>query len=123
MDDQKRKQAITECRILESLKHPNIVRFREVYRDKKMKMNIVMDFCNGGNLDEFIRKLRKENNSTGNFKFMTEWQVLNWFAQICLAVKLSHDRKILHRDIKSQNIFLMSNGLVKLGDFGCSTIL
>ncbi len=39
---------------------------------------------------------------------------------ICLALKHVHDRKIIHRDIKSQNIFLTKEGLVKLGDFGIS---
>ena len=50
-------------------------------------------------------------------------QILDWFVQICLAIKHVHDRKILHRDIKSQNIFLTQvDGklTIKLGDFGIS---
>lgn len=52
-----------------------------------------------------------------------EDKILDWFTQVCLAIKHIHDRKILHRDIKSQNIFLMKNGQVKLGDFGIAKCL
>ena len=48
---------------------------------------------------------------------------MDWFTQVCLSIKHIHDRKILHRDIKSQNIFLTKNGLVKLGDFGIAKCL
>lgn len=48
---------------------------------------------------------------------------MDWFTQICLALKHIHDKKILHRDLKSQNIFLTKNGLVKLGDFGIAKCL
>ena len=50
-------------------------------------------------------------------------QIIDWFVQTCLAVKHIHDRKILHRDIKSQNIFLTRHGIVKLGDFGIAKVL
>ena len=55
--------------------------------------------------------------------YFTEDQVLYWFTQICLALKHCHDRKILHRDIKAQNIFLMKTGIIKLGDFGIARVL
>ncbi|KAJ8297487.1 hypothetical protein KUTeg_024018 [Tegillarca granosa] len=52
-----------------------------------------------------------------------EDQIMDWFVQICLAIKHIHDRKILHRDIKSQNIFLSGDGSVQLGDFGIAKVL
>jgi NIMA (never in mitosis gene a)-related kinase len=48
---------------------------------------------------------------------------MDWFTQICLAIKHIHDKKVLHRDLKSQNIFLTKNGLIKLGDFGIAKCL
>ena len=52
------------------------------------------------------------------FLFISENQILDWFIQICLALKYVHDKKILHRDLKTQNIFLTSQGQIKIGDFG-----
>lgn len=47
---------------------------------------------------------------------------MDWFTQICLALEHVHSHKILHRDIKSENIFL-SDGRIKLGDFGISKLI
>lgn len=49
--------------------------------------------------------------------------ILNWFLQIVFALKYIHTHKILHRDLKTSNLFLCSNGVVKIGDFGISRIL
>eukprot|EP00069_Balaena_mysticetus_P016514 bmy_09785T0 len=49
--------------------------------------------------------------------------ILNWFTQMCLGVNHIHKKRVLHRDIKSKNIFLTQKGKVKLGDFGSARLL
>ena len=75
----------------------------------------MMDYCEGGDLFKRI-------NAQKGILFQED-QILDWFVQICLALKHVHDRKILHRDIKSQNIFLTKDGTVQLGDFGIARVL
>lgn len=108
---------------MEVLNHPNICRFREVYKTKKGKLCIVMDYCDGGDLQKTVKAKAKEKDKKGQQVYFTEDEVLNWFTQICLAIKHVHDKKILHRDLKSQNLFMTKRGIVKLGDFGISRIL
>jgi len=62
-----------------------------------------------------LQALNKANNSP-----IPEAKILNWTVQLCLAMKYIHSRKIVHRDIKCQNVFLTSKGTIKLGDFGIS---
>ena len=81
------------------------------------KLCIVMEFADGGDLQSKIKELK---DSKSRF---SEDEILNIFTQIWLAIKHLHDRKILHRDLKSQNIFLTKNGIVKLGDFGIAKVL
>jgi serine/threonine protein kinase len=77
----------------------------------------VMEFADGGDLDQFVKGYAKRRAQ------IDERRVMSLFVQISLAMKHIHDRKILHRDLKSQNVFLTSAGLCKLGDFGVSRVL
>lgn len=50
MDETEKRETIKEAKILEYLKHPNIIKFKEVYKTKRGKLCIVMDFADGGDL-------------------------------------------------------------------------
>ena len=114
MDKKEKDDVLNESIILAKLDHQNIIKFFEVFESNKPKhmVNIVTEYADGGDLSEKIKEKKNENN---NF---TESEILDYFTQICLAIKHIHEKKIIHRDLKSGNIFLTKNGLVKLGDFG-----
>ncbi|XP_077450805.1 serine/threonine-protein kinase Nek1 isoform X6 [Stigmatopora argus] len=114
MSEKARQESRKEVAVLANMSHPNIVQYKESFEERGF-LYIVMDYCEGGDL------FKKINSQKG--MFFPEEQILDWFVQICLALKYIHDRKILHRDIKSQNIFLTKDGTVQLGDFGIARVL
>ncbi|XP_066896170.1 serine/threonine-protein kinase Nek1 isoform X6 [Kogia breviceps] len=114
MSGKEREESRREVAVLANMKHPNIVQYRESFEENG-SLYIVMDYCEGGDLFKRI-------NAQKGILFQED-QILDWFVQICLALKHVHDRKILHRDIKSQNIFLTKDGTIQLGDFGIARVL
>ena len=101
--------------MLEALDHPNIVKYIDCYRTKQGKMRIIMDFADGGDLQQRIKEQRGRP--------IAEGQILDWFTQMTLGMKHIHDRKVIHRDLKGGNIFLTKKGIVKIGDFGIAKVL
>lgn len=69
-----------------------------------------MEFCEGGDLSYFLRMQNK--------KYLKEEKIWRFFIQICMGLEYIHKNKILHRDIKTLNIFLLKNEMVKIGDLG-----
>ena len=115
MTDQEKRESFNEAVILKKLDHPNIIKFKEVFLQRKPieALNIVTEFADGGDLGEKIEQQKKQ-------KPFPESQILDYITQICLALQHVHNKKIIHRDLKSGNVFLMKSGIVKLGDFGIS---
>ncbi|EPQ14373.1 Serine/threonine-protein kinase Nek3 [Myotis brandtii] len=105
-----RKEAV----LLAKMKHPNIVAFKKSF-EAEGHLYIVMEYCDGGDL---MQKIKHQKG-----KLFPEDMILNWFTQMCLGVNHIHKKHVLHRDIKSKNIFLTQNGQVKLGDFGSAHLL
>lgn len=114
MSSKERQESRREVAVLANMKHPNIVQYKESFEENG-SLYIVMDYCEGGDL---FKRINAQKGA-----LFQEDQILDWFVQICLALKHVHDRKILHRDIKSQNIFLTKDGTVQLGDFGIARVL
>ena len=103
-----------EVEILRRLSHPNVIRYHEARVERRV-LHIVMEYVSGGDL---AARLRDDPPET-----FTEDRVMFLFAQICLAVRHLHDRGVLHRDLKTANIFVAERDIVKLGDFGISKVL
>ncbi|XP_039931896.1 serine/threonine-protein kinase Nek4 isoform X2 [Hirundo rustica] len=74
-----------------------------------------MGFCEGGDL---YHKLKEQKG-----KLLPENQVVEWFVQISMALQYLHEKHILHRDLKTQNIFLTRTNIIKVGDLGIAKVL
>lgn len=103
-----------EAVLLSRMKHANIVAFKDSF-EADGHLYIVMEFCSGGDL---LQRIRQQKDV-----LFSEDVILKWFTQMCLGTKHIHDKRVLHRDIKSKNIFLTDNGTVKVGDFGSACTL
>jgi len=106
-----------EVEILSKLRHPNIVSYKESYQSNEGYLSIVMGYCEAGDLYTRLKKQAK----TG--EYLSETQTVEWFVQIAMALQYMHDRHILHRDLKTQNIFLTKSKIIKLGDLGIARVL
>jgi len=118
MSRKERAEVENEVAVLSRLRCPNIVAYVDSFHYRG-SLCIVMEYADGGDLEKTLKGRRG--------KLLPEPQVLDWFIQICLALKYVHNRKILHRDLKPANIMLGTAGsgppVVKLGDFGIAKVL
>ncbi|NXB77967.1 NEK4 kinase, partial [Donacobius atricapilla] len=110
-----RRAAEQEAQLLSQLRHPNIVTYRESWQGDDGHLYIVMGFCEGGDL---YHKLKEQMG-----KLLPENQVVEWFVQIAMALQYLHEKHILHRDLKTQNIFLTRTNIIKVGDLGIARVL
>lgn len=118
---------VSEVNLLRKLDHPNIVKYISRYQDRQNTLiYIVMDYCASGDLARYVKQKKTQA------KYIDEERVWSIFIQLLLALDYCHNPmkhnasnvgKVIHRDLKTANIFLCEDGTIKLGDFGlCRTL-
>lgn len=109
LSEDKVSQIISERVIMSRSEHPFIVKLFWAYQTSKV-LNLVMEFCPGGELFFHLHNL-------GRF---TEEQARFYFGEILLGLEYLHSNGVLYRDLKPENILIDLDGHIKLTDFGLS---
>lgn len=110
-----REMALNEVEVFSKLHHPNIISYMGNFMQNGVLL-IEMEYADGGNLAQIINDRSLDN-------LFPERYILSIFEQITSALAYMHSQNILHRDLKTANVFLNKKGTVKLGDFGISKIV
>ncbi|MFT5468839.1 MAG: serine/threonine protein kinase [Verrucomicrobiales bacterium] len=102
-----RDRFLREARAQASLDHPNIVTIHDFGETTNGLFYFSMELVDGNDLHNLIHS-----------EELTEAHVFSWIPQVCKALQFAHDNGLVHRDVKPANIFITSDGRVKVGDFG-----
>eukprot|EP00736_Rhodelphis_marinus_P013952 Rmarinus@m.10326 len=116
MCTKEREDTVNEIRILASITSRYIIRFLEAFVERD-KICIVTEYARGGDLFHLLQMHQRKGSR------LPESDIWCYFLQITLGLRHLHAHNILHRDLKSANVFLMSKRRVKIGDFGVGKIL
>lgn len=117
LSEKEKKNALCEIRIMASINHPNVIAYKEAFFDQSDNcLCLIMEYADSGDLWQKIQRCIKRSARI-NEKLI--WSI---FIQITRGLKALHELNILHRDLKSANVFLNKDGSVKIGDMNVSKI-
>ena len=117
LSPREKANAVNEVRILASVKSQQVVAYYEAFVDHASgSLCIVMEYADGGDLLARVHQCKKLELR------LTEKEIWNIFADMVQGLAALHDLHILHRDIKSANVFLTSTGSAKLGDLNVAKV-
>eukprot|EP00607_Mallomonas_marina_P000565 CAMPEP_0182425402 /NCGR_PEP_ID=MMETSP1167-20130531/11842_1 /TAXON_ID=2988 /ORGANISM="Mallomonas Sp, Strain CCMP3275" /LENGTH=353 /DNA_ID=CAMNT_0024606111 /DNA_START=143 /DNA_END=1201 /DNA_ORIENTATION=+ len=116
------EEAINEVRILAQMDSPYVVRYYDSYIETDC-LSIVMEYCNKGDLQSLVKKAKAKD-----LICLKEAVIWNISLQILMGLYYLHSRNVLHRDLKSANVFLNKSRTdayftVKIGDLGVAKLL
>jgi NIMA (never in mitosis gene a)-related kinase len=115
MSSSDKEHALNEIRLLASFSHPNIISYKECfYTQSSNSLDMIMEYATHGDLSSLI-KYHKLNNVP--ILESTIWKIL---IQVLFGLNALHNKRIIHRDLKSANIFLCDNNVSKIGDLNVS---
>ena len=119
LNKKEQENSVNEVRILASVNHPNVIGYKEAFWDDSgSTLNIVMEYADDGDLHTKIEKMEKEGGS------FNEDLIWSYSIQMIEGLKALHDKKIMHRDLKSANIFLVKDKhQCKIGDMNVSKVI
>lgn len=110
-DEEFRQRFQTEAQAVAMLSHPNIVSVYDVSHSDDVEY-IVMELIEGVTLMQYMKK-----------KGALGWkEALHFAVQISKALEHAHEKGIVHRDIKPQNIMILKDGTIKVADFGIAAL-
>ena len=116
--DKEKQNALNEVRILASVKSNFVISYKEAFIDEDdTNLCLVMEYADKGDLYQKISQFKKIGC------LIEEIDVWKIFIQMVKGLKALHDLNILHRDLKSANIFLFSDGSAKIGDLNVSKVV
>jgi len=116
LNESQKKEVKSESEILKSINSKYVVKYYDSFEEEN-NLNIVMEYCESGDLNDFIENQKKTKH------LLQENIVWKFFIKITLGLADIHKSKILHRDLKSLNIFLKEGNDVRVGDLGVAKVL
>ena len=115
--EKEHQNSLKEVNFLSEIKDPNVIGYEESFYDNNLNyLYVIMEYAPYGDLSKILQNKKKKK------EYFTEIDLLNMYLQIASGLKAIHAKQIIHRDLKSANIFIIhQNDLVlKIGDFNVS---
>ena len=118
LSEKQKISSLNEVRVLASIKNKYVINYKEAFLDEKdCTLCLVMEYADRGDLEN---KIKEQKQKSEYFREEDIWKI---FINIVKGLKSLHDKGIIHRDIKSSNIFLFNDGIAKLGDLNICKII
>ena len=109
MSANQKREAVFEATILAKVQCQYVCQYYDSYKDTT-SINIIMQYCENGDIGKYLKKQMNRP--------LDESKIWKFFIEMCLGLHYLHSFHILHRDIKTINMFLGKDDKIKIGDLG-----